>query len=820
MRNVKATKSLAVHVVVFVVAVLFFIIPMSAYADTVAVDGADVPAADTGGVASPDLNVQPDASETSGNAFASGATAGQPNAVAPDATQASNAPAKEVNAPDSESNATSSAPDGPQAPAGTLAGMSAASVSSGAHLAVGNDSSSKKPLKAASLQSKSAEANIIGPQLVADTSLVSQSATDSGALNEDAEIDVAKIIIEGIISGSASGPMSWTGGKIMTAIFGSNLTGDVEEKLDQILKDLAQIEQALAELQKTANAQELDAILNSMSKLVNSDQVHLVYNALSSLNDESLSEDEYYQRLKSILTENMGNGNLDNYGTLADPNNTFDTFAHDLWVAMTVPYHVTINGQPQELTLMQVYYERLRLKYKWEHQAYDEWKSFNNRCVSLLAAALSLERASLKMRLDLLRNYNSTHSDKHDEGAIIALLNDTQDQINQVKGFAGTVNEESRDPKKPVAKTVDYPGLFNTQAWNEQYWMYKERPDFRYYWVPGHECLFYPQVNTQDVPPEQENVGLKQGSDQLRGIRVYPRVSGGYNVDIIYDYWKPFLNYQGGDSPLVNMAQLKKMYADYGSSTHLYNIFMDKENGNFFGLDEGDISHWWFVVGQTKQHQVTYDQNNNNSSLYTYVVSSPHAEMDTIDLARYNNYMSWSNPYRHYIGIGVVRYGPETYNPKKSSRNSSAGVENKAKAEVHTAVLYELPPWHPSDAGMELMYDSNTHGNVNRVFMDGVEVTPSSYTVVDGRIVLTSEFLASLDEDEHELLLETDAGSHTIVFRVQADVALPAAESNEAGAKLSAQVPKTGDEAYLLLAVFMLIAAAFTVAVLRARRYE
>lgn len=62
--------------------------------------------------------------------------------------------------------------------------------------------------------------------------------------------------------------------------------------------------------------------------------------------------------------------------------NTYDDFAWELWTAMTQPYHVTMNGEVQDLTLLQIHYEHLRAKYHWEHQAYAEWEAYQTQCVS------------------------------------------------------------------------------------------------------------------------------------------------------------------------------------------------------------------------------------------------------------------------------------------------------------------------------------------------------------------------------------------------------------------------------------------------------
>ena len=286
------------------------------------------------------------------------------------------------------------------------------------------------------------------------------------------------------------------------------MTDDACDKLSSILQNLAEVRDALLELQESVGVQGLEDLLNSLQPLIDSDNPSLALTSLRALDNSGYSQAEYQERMKSVLTEGLGNGDLDDYGTLARSDNAFDTFCNALWQAMTTTYSVTINGKSQKVSLTQAYYESLRQKYNWEHQAYAEWEEFDTRCISLLASTLSLERASLKMRLELLREYNITHTDSYDEGAVIALLNDTQDHINQMKGYAGEVQEETYDPDKPATKSVDYQGLFNEAAWNSQYWMYKQRPDYRYYWVSGHECLFYAQVNTQDIPGEDTSANL------------------------------------------------------------------------------------------------------------------------------------------------------------------------------------------------------------------------------------------------------------------------------------------------------------------------
>ena len=560
------------------------------------------------------------------------------------------------------------------------------------------------------------------------------------------EIVVAKNLIEGAIFATGSGPVSWGAGQLMTVIFGDAFEEDTAEKLDEILQKLDEIEKSINALSDKVSIIQMQTILNDLTDVLGVNTPYVVYNTLrdidADLADKEISVDQAKEERLNALTTALG---ITDYGTV---NSEWDQYVDKLWSTMTSQYNVMIGDKSQKLTLMQVDYELLRHTHKWENQAYDDWGDFKGRCVSLLISTLLLERASLEARIERLGD------DDNKKRAVSERLDLVNDMIEQAVGknviLSGGVQ-------------VVYPGLFSEDTWAAQYWMYKERPDYRYYWVPGHEILFYSQVSSQDFPRETEGRGVRQ-PEYLKGISVKWSNSAKtpfdrYWVSVNHDYWKPFLRYQGGNIPLASVDQLKMIYKDYGSSTHLYNIFIDKDEGNFLGLDEKGVSHWWFLINEDEDHKLTYDHNTIGADeLYCNVVTSAHVSVETAILCKYHLNTDVVDKYRHYIGVGVARSGPETYDP------DNVQVLPDAVAETHTATNYDVPLWWPTCDDLPLAYDSDAHGAIVTATLDGKELAASDYTVEGDDVVLPQALVAGLPYGEHTLELTTEKGSHTVSF--------------------------------------------------------
>lgn len=509
----------------------------------------------------------------------------------------------------------------------------------------------------------STQAAIAGGIQAADGQLSAQGAVSAQELNDTVKELIEKMIACAAVAvidpeEAATMGAEWGAELFCKEVLGISVGSGEEAALRDILAGIKQLQDALTELQKTVENAELNQILNSLIPLLSKQTTSDVYNALQKIDSsEGTAEYKMQQRI-SALTDDL-KITEDSWGAV---DNTYDDFVWDLWTALTTRYDVTLYGKNQKLTLFQIQYEHLRNSYKWEHQAYSEWAAYQAQCVSLLMAALNLEKHSLQARIQLLK-------DKHperDRGAVESRLEKIQDCLNQAAGFKG---------KDPDGKAVEYPGLFSKDTWAAQYWMYKERPDDRYYWVPGHEILFYAQVNTQNVPKEKKGVGAYDKNAQ--GYSYWTSGYGKYrhtHHKVKFNFWKPFVRYQGGDSLLVSVNQLKTIYKDYGSKKHLYDIFIGKNEGNFQGLKEGKNKYWWFVVDPDSDHPLTYEDNGiwAADQLYCYVVKSASSGVETAVLAYYHSKSNEPNTNTHYIGIGVKRTGPETYDQNGRGRGGES----------------------------------------------------------------------------------------------------------------------------------------------------
>ena len=524
--------------------------------------------------------------------------------------------------------------------------------------------------------------------------------------------------------------------------------GDANDAvLREILAGIEELKKDLNALQKTANSQELDQILNSLIPLLSKQTTSDVYASLAGIDASEATPELKEQKRISAVTDDLG---IDE-GHWGSVENTYDDFAWELWTAMTQPYHVTMNGEAQDLTLLQIHYEHLRAKYHWEHQAYAEWEAYQTQCVGLLMTTLNLEKHSLQARIELLKQKHP----ERDTGAVESRLKKIQDCINQAAGYKG---------KDANGNEVDYPGLFSDKTRANQYWMYKQRDGGeRYYWTPGHEILFYTQVNTQNVPQEnpKAGVGSNNAIKLLRGVSWQKsRTSESYLPYAKFSFWKPFIRYKGGDTLLASADQLKTIYKDYGGSKHLYDIFIGEDEGNFQGLVVGNNTKWWFVVDPDSKHQLEYIPHLFRADqIRCSLVKSADASDDHAVLCYYHNSYSEPNGYTHYIGIGVKYVGKVT--------TVSGGDAPQADGMACTKVVYDSALWWPSCGNLEIGYDSGTQGSVLQATVDETPIDASAYTTSSNAIVLSEPFMSDLSFGEHVLKLSCAKGVHTVEFSVK-----------------------------------------------------
>lgn len=158
----------------------------------------------------------------------------------------------------------------------------------------------------------------------------------------------------------------------------------------------------------------------------------------------------------------------------------------------------------------------------------------------------------------------------------------------------------------------------------------------------------------------------------------------------------------------------------------------------------------------------------------------------------------------------VVRYGPEP-------APDEPGIYPPPESPQYTAMVTGSALWWPGHGDLTIAYDNATHGGVLLAVMDGTEIDVSAYKVDDGKIILTDAFLKSLGFGEHDLVLTTEHGGHTVKFRTE-----QAKDGDEK--KTDQKIPVTGDGQngllWTLLALAALAGIIMTMIILRKRRKQ
>ena len=371
---------------------------------------------------------------------------------------------------------------------------------------------------------------------------------------------------------------SWATSELFREALGlddGDKTAEIMKSLDALMANVEALTAQVQQLNDNVIKSDIARDLNAFFTLDWDDHLKLYYTTLRGIDqNQKLTEQERYdRRMQALVFDFTDNDSGKPAGGLCSLDSRTNTLGHYLTDGLEVVY------QKDKANLMDMYHYFCRLNYHWEHQAYDDWISFQNAAFGMYLNAAFIDRLSLNARIQALDKIGQPH--------------DTLDsQLAELKKTINTVKEIY--VKRKITK----------------------RPDsVRYYWHPGNEKLLYSEAHQQKVPWEENHQKYGITSlNYLEGIEwhVHHGMTDQYIIDgPKYSFWRPFTSYTrsegdgGGYVKCPTAEWFKQVYKDYNMSMSLYDIF--------FSVDEGKL---WAPTGAKDSWNFVVDPDNNNPMSY------------------------------------------------------------------------------------------------------------------------------------------------------------------------------------------------------------
>lgn len=548
----------------------------------------------------------------------------------------------------------------------------------------------------------------------------------------------------------------------------------VLNKLNSLMEGQTKLQESMDNLSQQIECGELSKYLDDFQKLIDSDNATDIYNTLLSIDKDEIdgicsSAQAAASRVQTLTfdlgltAETMSRANID-----------IDNYTKQLYSALTRKMKVIYkDGVTRDDNIFEINYQFLRRKYHWENQAYKEWVAFQNQALGTFSIAVTIDRYSLLARIEKINEYNKTRP------------NDNKISIKSI-----TNQLENLDKYVEEIKAL------------KDSWEVTKRENERYYWTPGHEVLFFTNPNSQGVPQENKNAGVGNTNaiNNAKGLRHQI-----HHPTVKYNFWRPFIRYEGGnsqlESPLVNYDQLYTIFKDYGGKKSLYEIFFSDDEGNFNNSNKFD-KNCTFVIDEQKSEKTgksypltfepflfkadqVYCYGVNNSKISKGNLPSP----DKIHLCYYHRASADPKTGKNCVGLGVVRVGELDH-----TSNAQETVEEVTYNNYNDTIV-----WSKNMESIQLTLSDNIIDIIS-VSADDNIITEDKYSISDDKtqITLKKEFLLTLEEGTHTLVVESDNAINRFSFTVKAE-ATPSEPINSTSdestnsTKTDDSVPQTGD---------------------------
>lgn len=400
-----------------------------------------------------------------------------------------------------------------------------------------------------------------------------------GEINRDdpaKEQEYMNTIAEGIEHMSDPAEFAaWAAAGLFKQIFGidendqsDNILHSLDALMDQITAIQAQMQKVDDHVIKSEIATELNTYFRDNFW---DDSIQNYYNTLRGIEQKTdlTDQERYNKRMQALIFDFTGNMTGEVYGGLCDLDLKTNVLGNYMTQGLSVAY------QSEKANLLDMYHYFCKLSYHWEHNAYNDWITFQNEAFSMYMMAATIDRLSLQARIQKLKD------EKKEADTLETQLASIKDTMEKV----GTIFEDRQVTIRP--------------------------DNVRYYQYPGHEMLLYTKAKQQIVPEEpNKDIGLTIGNlPKLKGIQTKKYPDGHYEiVGPNYDFWRSFISYnkdEGGYAYCPTAEWFQQVHQDYGGNTSLFDIFFSENEGKFT-KPQGANANWEFMIDPNKNHPMSY----------------------------------------------------------------------------------------------------------------------------------------------------------------------------------------------------------------------
>lgn len=617
---------------------------------------------------------------------------------------------------------------------------------------------------------------------LSNASSVFSSASDQEIINDIVDLLEASFPPKG----AAQKAVSWATNQFLSKVLhietaDQKFNKTVLSKLDDLMAGQTMLQKSMEKLSDQVERGELAKFLNDFGEFINENKATKIYNTLLFI-DENQKNGTYSEKQAAAsrlqtLTTNRGL----TMETMGSTDTDIDNYTEKLYSALTRKMKVAYkDGVNSDDDIFEINYQYLRRKYHWENQAYEEWIAFQNQAFGTFSIAVTIDRYSLLARKEKIEDYNKKLPSGSDEMPTAEI----DSQLATLDKYV----EEIKELKKT--------------------WKVPERTTERYYWTPGHEILFYITPNTQGIPQENKKAGVGNTNALNNAKGLWHNI---HHPTVKYSFWKPFLRYEGGKDPLINYDQLNTIYNDYDGKKSLYEIFFSEDEGHFDKPNKVD-KNCTFVIDEQKSvktgksypltfkpHFFSADQ------VYCYGVYNSQIKKGKLPspgeilLCSYHRASAEPQIGKNCVGIGVKSVG-ELEHPSNSQETVKEGTYNDYNETI---------VWSENMDDIQFTLSDNI-GDLDSVSVDDNIITEDKYSISDDKtqITLKKEFLLTLEDGTHTLVVESSNAINRFSFTVKAETT-PSAPDNSTSdgqtnsTKTDIVFPKTGDSNSRIIWIYL-----------------